>query len=181
MYNELPAGCDPLGPDNLLVFANGPLTGTLAPASARVTVCTKSPLTGGWLDSNCGGFWGPELKYAGYDVLVIGGCSDKPCILVIEDGKTTIEPALELQGYDCEKTEKVLKTKYGDDYRIACIGPAGEKKIPLAAIIAEGRAFGRGGSGAVMGSKTLKPLLCGATAVSVLPGMKLLSRLIKKR
>src|SRR5208283_2968767 len=102
LYNELPPGCDPLGPDNLLVFANGPLTGTLAPASARVTVCTKSPLTGGWLDSNCGGFWGPELKYAGYDLLVIGGCSDKPCILVIEDGKITIEPALELQGCDCE-------------------------------------------------------------------------------
>ena len=159
LYNELPPGCDPLGPDNLLVFANGPLTGTLAPASARVTVCTKSPLTGGWLDSNCGGFWGPELKYAGYDVLVIGGCSDKPCILVIEDGKTTIKPALELQGFDCEKTEKVLKTKYGDDYRIACIGPAGEKKIPLAAIIAEGRAFGRGGAGAVMGSKNLKAIV----------------------
>ena len=62
LYDELPAGVDPLGPENLLVFANGPFTGTLAPASARVTVCTKSPLTGGWLDSNCGGFWGPELK-----------------------------------------------------------------------------------------------------------------------
>ena len=159
LYHELPAGCDPLGPDNLLVFANGPLTGTLAPTSARVTVCTKSPLTGGWLDSNCGGFWGPELKYAGYDVLVIGGCSDKPCILVIEDENIAIEPATELQGYDCGKTENVLKTKYGTDYRVACIGPAGEKKIPLAAILAEGRAFGRGGAGAVMGSKNLKAIV----------------------
>ena len=159
LYNELPAGCDPLSPDNLLIFANGPLTGTLAPTSARVTVCTKSPLTGCWLDSNCGGFWGPELKYAGYDMLLISGRSNKPCILVIEDEKITIEPALELQGYDCEKTDKILKAKYGADYRIACIGPAGEKKIPLAAIIAEGRAFGRGGAGAVMGSKNLKAIV----------------------
>jgi len=159
LYKELPAKCDPLGPENILVFANGPLTGTLAPASSRVTVSTKSPLTGGWLDSNCGGFWGPELKYAGYDVLVIAGCAEKPTVVVIEDETIRFESAAELGGYDCPKTEKTLKEKYGADHRVACIGPAGENRLPLAGIIAEGRAFGRGGSGAVMGSKNLKAIV----------------------
>ncbi len=159
LYNELPANCDPLGPENMLVFANGPLTGTLAPASSRVTVSTKSPLTGGWLDSNCGGFWGPELKYAGYDVLVVSGSADEATVLVIEDETVRFEPAAAFSGYDCPATEKALKEKYGADYRIACIGPAGENRLPLAAIIAEGRAFGRGGSGAVMGSKNLKAIV----------------------
>ncbi|HWR45690.1 aldehyde ferredoxin oxidoreductase family protein [Sporomusa sp.] len=158
LYDELPAACDPLGSDNLLVFANGPLTGTLAPASSRVTVSTKSPLTGGWLDSNCGGFWGPELKYAGYDVLMIKGRAAEPCVLVIEDSSIKFDSASEFQGFDCACTEEALKEKYGIDYRIACIGPAGEKNSPLAAIIAEGRAFGRGGPGAVMGSKNLKAI-----------------------
>lgn len=159
LYKELPAQCDPLGPENMLVFANGPLTGTLVPASSRVTVSTKSPLTGGWLDSNCGGFWGPELKYAGYDLLVVGGQAEEPSVLVIEDDVIRFESADWLRGWDCLKSETALKEKYGEDYRVACIGPAGENKQPLAAIIAEGRAFGRGGPGAVMGGKNLKAIV----------------------
>src|SRR5210317_1209803 len=81
LYHRLPAGCDPLSPENILVFATGPLTGTSAPASGRMELCTKSPATGLWLDSNAGGSLGPELKYAGYDAVVITGASSSPVML----------------------------------------------------------------------------------------------------
>ena len=159
LYNRLPAGCDPLSPENMLVFATGPLTGTSAPASGRMELCTKSPATGLWLDSNAGGSLGPELKYAGYDAVVITGASTSPVMLLIEDDAVSLIPADTYWGLDTIETHKRLKDVYSTDHRIACIGQCGELLSPLANVLSEYRSFGRGGAGAVMGSKKLKAMV----------------------
>ncbi len=159
LYDRLACGTDPLSPGNVLVFATGPLTGTPAPTSSRVLVCTKSPLTGLWLDSNAGGFFGPVLKRAGYDGVILTGASSKPVILIIDGKGVRLEDASELWGLDTFETHRRLKERLGRTYRVAAIGPAGEQQVPLAAIITEGRAFGRGGAGAVMGAKNLKAVV----------------------
>jgi aldehyde:ferredoxin oxidoreductase len=158
LFDQLPPRCPPLSPENILVFATGPLTGTFAPASGRFEVCTKSPATGLWLDSNCGGSFGPELKFAGYDTIIARGRAAGPIILVIDDGKAFLKPAPELWGLDTIATHRRIKDNLGKDFRVACIGPAGEKGALFAAIISEYRALGRGGAGAVMGSKNLKAI-----------------------
>jgi len=161
MFTETERGVDPLGPWNKLILMNGPLTGTRAPCSPRFSVCTKSPLTGTWLDSHCGGFFGPELKFAGYDGLVIEGRAPEPVYIVIEDEDVDIKDAKWLWGANTLDTERLLKEKHAGDRlaRIACIGPAGERKALLANVISERRAAGRGGAGAVMGSKNLKAIV----------------------
>ena len=159
LYNRLPTGCDPLSSDNILVFATGPLTGTSAPASGRMELCTKSPATGLWLDSNAGGSLGPELKYAGYDAVVITGASASPVMLLIEDEAVSLIPADTYWGLDTIETHKRLKDVYSTDHRIACIGQCGELLSPLANVLSEYRSFGRGGAGAVMGSKKLKAMV----------------------
>jgi len=156
LYDELPAGCDPFSPDNLLVFTTGPLTGTLAPGSGRCIVATKSPATGGWLDSNCGGFFGPELKMAGFDTLLIRGKASSPVLVVVDDGEAEILDGRNLWGMDPFSTEKKIRAQMGNDFRLASIGTAGERGVLFACIMSEARAFGRGGAGAVMGSKNLK-------------------------
>jgi aldehyde:ferredoxin oxidoreductase len=158
LYDQLPIGCEPLSPDNILVFAGGPLTGTMAPSSGRFEVCTKSPATGLWLDSNCGGYFGPELKFAGYDMLIVRGRAEAPVMLVIDDDKLELKPAGKLWGADALKTHRDIKDSFGKDFKVACIGPAGEKGVLFAGIISEYRALGRGGAGAVMGSKNLKAI-----------------------
>jgi len=158
LYDQLPAGCEPLSPENILVFAAGPLTGTLAPSSGRFEVCTKSPATGLWLDSNCGGFFGPELKYAGYDTVIIRGKAASPVVLVIDDDKFALQPADDLWGKDTLTVHRIIRKRYGLNYKVACIGEAGEKGVLFAGIISEYRALGRGGAGAVMGSKNLKAI-----------------------
>ena len=158
LYDQLPPGCKPLSADNILVFATGPLTGTLAPSSGRFEVCTKSPATGLWLDSNCGGYFGPELKFAGYDMIIIRGKAAEPMMLVIDDHKFELKPARDLWGVDAITTHRQIKQNFGKDFKVACIGPAGEKGVLFAGIISEYRALGRGGAGAVMGSKNLKAI-----------------------
>ena len=158
LYDQLPPGCEPLSADNILVFATGPLTGTFAPSSGRFEVCTKSPATGLWLDSNCGGYFGPELKFAGYDMVIIRGKAAKPMLLVIDDNKYELKPADDLWGTDTITTHRQIKDSFGKDFKVACIGPAGEKGVLFAGIISEYRALGRGGAGAVMGSKNLKAI-----------------------
>ncbi len=158
LYDQLPPHCDPLSPENILVFATGPLTGTLAPSSGRFEVCTKSPATGLWLDSNCGGFFGPELKFAGYDMVIIRGKAASAVMLVIDDNKLELKPAGDLWGTDTITTHRQIKDSLGKEFRVACIGEAGEKGVVFAAIISEYRALGRGGAGAVMGSKNLKAI-----------------------
>ncbi|KUO48800.1 MAG: hypothetical protein APF76_18135 [Desulfitibacter sp. BRH_c19] len=168
LYDELPPNCDPLSPENIIMFATGPLTGTLVPASSRSVIVTKSPLTGIWLDSNCGGTFGPELKSAGFDIVKIIGKADKPVYVLIKDNEILIKESEELWGTDALTTHICLKKKYGEDYKIACIGEAGEKQVLVASVIAEGRAFGRGGPGAVLGSKNLKALVVsGSNAINI--------------
>ncbi len=158
LYDQLPPGCEPLSAENILVFATGPLTGTLAPSSGRFEVCTKSPATGLWLDSNCGGYFGPELKFAGYDMLIIRGKAPEPTLLVIDDDKPQLASAADLWGVDTIATHRQIKADFGTDFKVACIGQAGEKGALIAGIISEYRALGRGGAGAVMGSKNLKAI-----------------------
>ena len=158
LYDQLPSRCDPLSAENILVFATGPLTGTLAPSSGRFEVCTKSPATGLWLDANCGGFFGPELKFAGYDMVIVRGKAASPVMLVIEDNRFELKPAGDLWGVDTITTHRQIKDTLGKEFRVACIGEAGEKGVVFAAIISEYRALGRGGAGAVMGSKNLKAI-----------------------
>ncbi len=168
LSKRLPAGCDPLGSENMLVFATGTLTGTMVPTSGRMVVCTKSPATGLWLDCNAGGALGPELRYAGFDVIVISGRAAEPVMLCITDGEAELLPAGELWGLDAIETHKNLKIRFSTDHRIACIGQAGERLSPLAGILSEYRIFGRGGAGAVMGSKNLKAVVArGHGAVTI--------------
>lgn len=161
LYDELPAGIDPLGPQNKLIFMTGPLTGTAAPTSGRFSVSTKSPATGTILDANSGGYFGLELKRAGYDGIIFEGISETPVYLSILYDKAELHDAASLWGLDVFETENRLKKMVGDSIaRVACIGPAGERLVKIAAIMNEKhRAAARGGVGAVMGSKKLKAIV----------------------
>jgi aldehyde:ferredoxin oxidoreductase len=157
LYDELPAGTDPLSPANRIIISNGPLTGTGAFAP-KCSFVTKSPLTGGWLDCMLGGFVGPELKFAGYDALVLSGKAPHPVYLYIQDGKVTLKKADHLWGKSTHETETGIKKELGDPKtRVASIGPAGENLVRFACITGDlYRQAGRGGVGAVFGSKNLK-------------------------
>ncbi len=158
LYEKIKPGADPLGPDNVLGFVTGPLTGTSTPGSGRYTVVTKSPLTGAWADANSGGYWGPELKYTGYDAIFLSGISEKPVVLSIINGKAKLKDASHVWGKNTRDTEIMIKKDLGEeDARIACIGPSGENLSLLSGIVNEnGRIAARSGVGAVMGSKRLK-------------------------
>jgi aldehyde:ferredoxin oxidoreductase len=158
LYERMKPGADPLGPGNMLGFVTGPLTATGVPGGGRYTVVTKSPVTGGWADSNSGGFWAPELKWAGYDALFISGISPKPVYLWIQGDQVEIRNASHLWGKDTYDTEEILLKELGTPRPIvACIGPAGESRSLMAGIVNErGRIAAKGGVGAVMGSKRLK-------------------------
>jgi aldehyde:ferredoxin oxidoreductase len=156
LYRDLRPGTEPLSPDNILIFATSPLTGTIAPTANRFCVVTKSPLTGTFLDSHCGGSFGVGLKEAGLDLLAVKGASESLSILVIDGDEVRLEGAKELKGLTTLETEARVKAALGEDFHVACIGPAGERGAPIAGIFSEMRAAGRGGSGAVMGSKKLK-------------------------
>jgi aldehyde:ferredoxin oxidoreductase len=161
LYDELTPGTDPLGPDNTLMFMTGPLVGTRAPSCGRHEVCALSPQTGLWGESNSGGFWGAELKFSGYDGIVVRGQSPKPVWLSIADGQLpALHDAGSLWGLDCYETQHHLRDELGDQkVRVASIGPAGENLVLYAAIMNDhGRAAGRTGMGAVMGSKRLKAI-----------------------
>ncbi|NLG86650.1 MAG: hypothetical protein GX489_05465 [Firmicutes bacterium] len=150
---------DPLSPENILVFGTGPLTGTLAPAASRVHVGARSPATELCGSSNIGGQFGPELKYAGYDHLVIKGAAAEPAVLVIDDDRVKIQPAQELWGLGVSKTEAALAERYGSDFRFFIIGPGGENRVRFAGIRSGTfNSASRTGMGAVMGSKNLKAI-----------------------
>jgi aldehyde:ferredoxin oxidoreductase len=158
LYDMMRPGADPLGPDNVLGFVSGPLNGTGALFGGRYTVVCKSPVTGGWNDANSGGFFGPELKRAGFDGLFVSGASDTPVYLFVKDGKAEIRDARALWGKDTVETLEALIQETGEtNLRAAVIGPAGERQSLMACVINDRhRAAGRGGCGAVMGSKNLK-------------------------
>jgi len=158
LYERMKPHVDPLGPDNMLGFMTGPLTGTPTMCSGRFVVMGKSPLTGTWGDSNCGGDFGPNLKFAGFDGVFFSGAASNPVYLYIENGKPEIRDATQLWGKDSLDTEDMLKEIHGKA-SVACIGPSGEKLSLIAAIISEkGRAAARSGLAAVMGAKKLKAL-----------------------
>lgn len=161
LYDELGPDTDPLGPENTLMFMTGPLVGTRAPSCGRHEVCAISPLTGIWGESNSGGFWGAELRFSGYDGIVIRGRSEKPVWLSIGDGQPpALHDAAGIWGLDTYETQQRLRDELDDQkVRIACIGPAGENLVLYAAVMNDhGRAAGRTGMGAVMGSKNLKAI-----------------------
>ncbi len=151
---------DPLGPENVLMVMTGPLTGTASPTSGRWVVCSKSPLTGLWGESNCGGEFGAQFRWAGYDGIVITGAAAKPTYLYINNGKAELRDASDVWGLGAFETSAKLKQKVGEKLaKVACIGPAGEKLVKYAIIGSEERAAGRSGMGAVMGSKRLKAIV----------------------
>lgn len=160
LYEMMPAGADPLDPENILGFVTGPCTGTKAFFGARYTLVHKSPVTGGWNDANSGGYFGPELKKAGFDAVFISGKAEKPVYLLIVDGKVEIKDATHLWGKDTKETWELLKRELNlPKLRVVAIGPAGEKLSLISCPINDGhRAPGRGGGGAVMGSKNLKAI-----------------------
>lgn len=159
IYSRQAPGADPLGPENILGVATGPLTGTPAIIGSRFVVLGKSPLTGTWGDANCGGQFGPALKAAGYDAVYFTGQSERPVYLLLDHGQAELREASGLWGKDTAETEDVLRGELGEKAQVAAIGPAGEKLSLLACVINDkGRAAGRSGLGALMGSKKLKAI-----------------------
>ncbi|MBI2868220.1 MAG: aldehyde ferredoxin oxidoreductase family protein, partial [Chloroflexi bacterium] len=152
-----------------LGFFTGPLTGTVAPFANRYTVAGKSPLTMTWGDANSGGEFGPYLKFAGYDALLFHGAAAGPVFLLVDSGAASLRDASHLWGKDTYETEQVLRAEYGQQSRVACIGPAAEKLSLISCVINDhGRAAARSGLGAVMGSKRLKAIVVrGAPGLAV--------------
>jgi aldehyde:ferredoxin oxidoreductase len=182
LYERIPAGADPFGPDNILGFLTGTLTGTPALIGSRFVVVAKSPKTAGsWGDANCGGFFGPHLKFAGVDGVLFSGISSKPVYLCINEGTGELLEASDLWGMGVSQLEDVLKDRHGKDVQICSIGPAGEKLSLTACIMNDKeRAAGRSGLGAVMGSKNLKAIVVKGKMKVPLHDEKMMKDLRKK-
>jgi len=159
LYDRLRPKTNPLSPANIIIFATGPLTGTRTVCSGRYSISTKSPLTGTVLDSNSGGKWGPYLKMAGFDYVVVTGRARRATYLWIHDGKCEFRDATGIWGLDVFECDEAIRAETDDDASVAQCGPAGERLALLAAVMNDKyRAAGRGGAGAVMGSKNLKAI-----------------------
>jgi len=159
IYNRQQPEIDPLDPMSIICFGTGPLTGTPAVIGSRFTVMSKSPLTGTWGDSNCGGYFGPMLKQSGYDMVFFEGASDTPVYLFIDNGKPELKNASMLWGKTTYETEDILKKIHGKGTQVVSIGPAGERLCQISCIIHDkGRAAGRFGLGAILGSKKIKAI-----------------------
>jgi aldehyde:ferredoxin oxidoreductase len=160
LYDRMKPKVDPLGPDNIFGFSTGPLTGSPCPAGTRWGVFGKSPLTGGWGDANGSGNFGVAMKQSGFDMIFFTGAAPKPVYLFLKDGKAELRDAGALWGKDCYEIEDWVKAEYGAKAEAACIGPSGEKLSLISGVITlKGRAAGRSGLGAVMGSKKLKAVV----------------------
>jgi aldehyde:ferredoxin oxidoreductase len=160
LYNRMPAGTDPLGPDNILGFCSGILTGTGSFFSGRWTLVGKSPLTGGWGDANCGGTFSPAIKRCGYDAIFFTGISANPVYLYVKNGKAELKDASPLWGIDAVEAEERLKKQHGRKATVAAIGPAGEKVSLISGVCNDrGRIAARSGLGSVMGVKKLKAVV----------------------
>ncbi|MBX5491796.1 MAG: aldehyde ferredoxin oxidoreductase family protein [Chloroflexi bacterium] len=163
LYERQRSGVDPLGPEAILGFNTGVLVGSPAITPNRWTVTGKSPLTGGWGDANCGGYWGPMLKAAGYDAVYVQGCAERPVYLWIDEGQATLRDASDLWGRDALETEALLRERH-PGAQVACIGPAGERLSCISGVVNDfGRIAARSGLGAVMGSKRLKAIVVRGT------------------
>ncbi len=188
LFDAITPDCDPLGPENVLLFGVGPCNGTLIPGSSRMTITALSPSVfvgddrPGFGDANSGGFWGAELKFAGFDQIKILGRSEKPVYLWIHDGKADIKDAAHLWGKDIWESHAAIKSELGASrIRTACIGPAGETLGRMACIVNDhNRAAGRCGLGAVMGSKNLKALAIHGTHRVPVADKKEIQKLLKE-
>jgi aldehyde:ferredoxin oxidoreductase len=160
LYSALTRELDPLSPEAPLLFMTGPMTGTSGPTTGRFVVCGKGPATGLWAESNIGGFWGTELRAAGYDGLWITGKAEEPVYLWLNGSKLEVRSAAHLWGQNCYTTQESVKGEIGErSARVCVIGPAGEKQVLFASIMCDhGRMAGRTGMGAVMGAKNLKAI-----------------------
>lgn len=164
LLKELPAGIDPFSPGNILSFMTSVVTGAPISGQGRHTISAKSPLTGGLGEAQCGGFWGPELKFAGYDGLLLYDRSEKPIYIYINDDTVQFLPADELWGHETGYVDRQLRERHGDAARICQIGPAGENGVRYAVISHDLHHFaGRSGLGAVMGSKNVKAVVVKAS------------------
>ena len=161
LLDKMAPSPDPLGPENPLIFVNGPFTGTRVQTSARTAVVTRSPLTGSIHDSHCGGHFGPRFKSAGYDAMIFTGKSARPVYIYLNSETVEIKDASDLWGRGIFDTDDELRKRHpGKNPRVACIGPAGERLNRIACIGSDKyRQYGRGGMGAVMGSKNLKAIV----------------------
>ena len=160
LFRLLTPGTDPLAPENPLIFAQGPLTGTSAPGSARAAVVTKSPLTGLYLFCITGGKLGPAMRRCGFDVIVLTGRAQEPVYVEVAGGTAKLRSAGHLWGLDTQATQEYIRQGLpAGKLAISCIGPGGERQVPYACLINERRALGRGGAGAVMGAKNVKALV----------------------
>jgi aldehyde:ferredoxin oxidoreductase len=185
LIEEAPRGTDPLSERNPLIFMNGLMAGTIVPLSNKIAVITKSPATQGLVDGSMGGHVAAELTYAGYDGIIFEGKASSPAYLAIDNEKVELRDARDLWGKGCFQTEALLKERLGRDFKICSVGPAGENRIPFACITSElYRQCGRGGVGAVMGSKNLKAIAIRGTGdVKVRDAeslMKEMNRLLKQ-
>jgi len=186
LLKGLQPGVDPLGPENRLIFATGIVTGIPVPGSARNSVGAKSPLTGGYGEAEAGGYFGAELKRTGFDAIVVDGRAEEPVYLWIHDGETEIRPADHLWGLETGEAEDRIREELGDQrVRTALIGPAGENLVRVACIMNDRIcAAGRGGLGAVMGSKRLKGVAVRGTQslhVADPQRLKAIARLVVER
>ena len=160
LYEEMPADCDPFGEESMLGIVTGPFNGTGAFFGSRYMVVSKSPVTGGWNDANSGGYFSPKLKAAGYDAVFVKGIAKDPVYIFIEDGKAEIRDAKNLWGLNSKAFDEAIEKECGKDVKAAYISRAGENMSLFAAVMNDNhRAAGRGGSGAVMGSKKLKAIV----------------------
>lgn len=182
LYGEIKPGTDASSPENLLIFGTGPLGGTLAPSANRLSVTAKSFSYNGVGTSNVGGFFGPELKWAGYDHLLIRGKADEPVYLWIDDDQVELRPAKHLWGKSTWEADRIIKEELGaPKIKVACIGPAGEKLVRFSTIIFTlYRAAGQTGMGAVMGSKNLKAVAVRGTKSIEVAKPELLKRLTRE-
>ena len=157
LTREVKQGIDPLGPENKIIITTGPLQGSVVPICGRYCIVTKSPLTGLFLDSHAGGFWGPELKFAGYDAIIIEGVSDRPCYISIIDDNIQIRNGKNIKGMTTLDKEIQIKQELNsENAKVMSIGPAGENLVKYACVTSDSfRNTGRGGVGAVFGSKNL--------------------------
>ena len=185
LWDRIKPGVDPVGPDNVLGFTAGLLTDTGSLFTGRFNVVGKSPLTGGWGDANCGGYFSPALKRCGLDGLFFHGASSEPIYLYLDEQHAEIRNASAFWGGDAIETEKQLEARYGNRAHVACIGPAGEQLSFIAGVCNDGgRMAARSGLGGVMGSKKLKAVVAtGTRRVGVADGKRIqtLSKAFRKR
>ncbi len=164
LLKEVPKGADPLGPENKLIISSGPISGMLVPGGGKCDWTTKAPLTGGYASASMGGHFTAEMRYAGLDSIILEGSSSKPVYLFIDNDKIELRDASDLWGKNTLAVEKHFKEKLGEEFQVAVIGPGGENLVPYACINHDfGRQAGRGGVGAVMGSKKVKAIVVHGT------------------